>query len=100
MHKTIAAGIELLSSLKDMNIRFNPRPFTNPTPSTPWTTAVAIEEETPFDFHMAVAQKVDALIAEWEQQNESEELSQPEMPHHRFELDVEQKLSELATTLR
>jgi len=57
----------VLKSLKGKNIRFNPRPFSNPLQES--TNTIKVEKDMSFvDLHLEVAQKVDALIAQLEQE--------------------------------
>ena len=59
-------GWDSLKSLKTKNICFNSRPFLNPQLSS--EKFEAVEEPSFVDLHFEVLQKVDALIAESEQE--------------------------------
>ena len=64
-------GMGLVKFLKEHNIRFNPRPFSNPTPAFS-SQMVDIKTDSFVDLHMEVAAKVDALLAENEKDVEPE----------------------------
>jgi len=56
-------SLGFMSSLKDKNIRFNPRPFSKPKQPT----IKKINETDNFvDLHLEIREKVDQLIAEME----------------------------------
>ena len=59
-------GWDSLKSLKTKNICFNSRPFSNPQLSS--EKFEVVEEPSFVDLHLEVSQKVDALIAESEQE--------------------------------
>ncbi len=72
MEKTFENITGLLSSLKNKNIRFNLTPWKNED-TTITTTTVNVTNDTFVDLHMEVAKKVDALIAEMEGNEETED---------------------------
>ena len=65
-------GMGLMNFLKDHNIKFNPRPFSNLTPAISTSQIVNVKSDSFVDFHMEIAAKVDALIAENEKESEPE----------------------------
>ncbi len=64
--KTRMLSLGFLGKIKNVNIRFNPRPFSNPDAGS---GKVNTKNDSFVDLHLEVARKVDALIS----QNESEE---------------------------
>ena len=66
MQKPFENIVEVFSNLKNKNIRFNPRPWKNPEAETSSTNIEPVSD-TFVDLHMEVAKKVDALIAEMEE---------------------------------
>ena len=63
---------DTLKSLGNKNMRFNPRPFSSPI--GPSSKKIDVAEEISFvDLHLEVTRKVDALIAELEQETVIEE---------------------------
>ena len=79
-------GLGALQSLKNKNIRFNLRPFSNPVNLASETVEVS-KEMSFVDLHLEVAQKVDALLAELE--HEVQEPQEWEMAP-KEELDLAQ----------
>ena len=64
----------IISTLRQSNIRFNPRPWLNEETPTEEVQFQSVESATTMvkdnsfvDLHMKVAEKVDALIAEMEE---------------------------------
>ena len=68
MHKTFESIVEVFSSLKNKNIRFNPQPWKS-SETVASSTNVKTSNETFVDLHMEVAKKVDALIADMENED-------------------------------
>jgi len=64
-------GRDSLKSLKIKNICFNSEPFSNPQLSS--EKFEVVEEPSSVDLHLEVTRKVDALIAELEQETVIEE---------------------------
>ena len=64
-------GWDSLKSLKTKNICFNLRPFSNSQPSS--EKFEVVDEPSFADLHLEVTRKVDALIAELEQETVIEE---------------------------
>jgi hypothetical protein len=61
----------LLKDLWAVKIRFNPRPWSNPGHIV--TNVPKVEEKSFVDLHLEVAQKVDALIAQLDQEKSLED---------------------------
>ncbi len=64
----------IISTLRDTNIRFNPRPWLNQESSEevqfqPVENTTMVEDNSFVELHMKVAEKVDALIADMEEQD-------------------------------
>ncbi len=64
--------IEALSSIKEKNIKFNATPWKEAEVVTS-TTNVNVRNDTFVDLHMEVAEKVDALIADMDENNSTNE---------------------------
>ena len=63
---------DTLKSLRDKNMGFNPRPFSSSI--DPSSEKIDVAEDISFvDLHLEVTRKVDALIAELEQETVIEE---------------------------
>ena len=56
-------GMGIIKFLKQHNMKFNPRPFSNPD-QVRSSQIVNLNSEKFVDLHLEIAQKVDALIAE------------------------------------
>jgi len=69
MQKPFENLVGVFSSLKNKNIRFNPRPWKTPD-ETVSSTNIEPLNDTFVDLHMEVAKKVDELIAEMEENKE------------------------------
>ena len=61
--KTNLFGMGFISFIKKHNIKFNPRPFSNPNPVIS-SQMVNFRKDSFVDLHFEIAEKVDALIAE------------------------------------
>ena len=61
----LATELGLLSSLKNKNIRFNPRPFTN-------KKEIIKSKNNLVDFHLEITKKIDQIIAQHENENQEE----------------------------
>jgi hypothetical protein len=55
--------MRLINFIKEHNIKFNPRPFTNPAPVIS-SQILNLKKDSFVDLHLEIAEKVDALIAE------------------------------------
>ena len=75
--------IGFVDFLKEHNLKFNPRPFSNPD-IVASSQIVDVKTDSMVDLHLEIAKKVDALIAE----NEGEKL--PEFQEVPFFEDYEQ----------
>jgi len=60
-------GMGLISFIKEHNIRFNLRPFSNPTHIIS-SQMVDVRADNLVDLHLEIAEKVDALIAKNEKE--------------------------------
>jgi len=65
----------IIQFLKDHNLKFNPRPFSNPKHLMVSSQMVEVKSDKFVDFHLEIAQKVDALIAASEQEQKMPEIS-------------------------
>jgi hypothetical protein len=72
----LMTGMVFGDFLKDKHIKFNPRPFTDESPSSPLPHR---PQPPDVDLHWDIAEKVDRLIEEHEHLNQMEE--QVSMPH-------------------
>ena len=93
--------IDALKSLKDKNICFNPRPFSNPIHLH--MKQVKIEQmrkESFLELHFNVVEKVDALIAQMEQVQIPETINEMVLTHEtnvdvtpgKFMSDIERNI--------
>jgi len=71
----------LKNFLKEHNLRFNPRPFSNQENIT--TPVVNLKADNLVDLHVQVAERVDALIAEME--TEKPKTPKPETENNLFQ---------------
>ena len=69
VEKKILNPLEVINSLKNRNIRFNPHPWSNPR----HLVSRKIEDSFVEDLHSEVVTKVDALLAEWEKEKQVNE---------------------------
>ena len=67
----------LLNSLREYNIRFNPKPWVNTEDLTvePVNPVIKVEDTSFIQHHLEVARKVDALIAQMEQNDRFENIN-------------------------
>ena len=77
MENRLANIADFFKTLKKTNIRFNPRPFSNPmhmqlNQTMQTEPSVIVTQKDDFiDLHAEVVQKVDALLAQMESENTS-----------------------------
>ena len=86
-----------LKSLKGKRIRFNLRPFSNPTHLSSGRVE-AVEEMSFVDLHLQVAQEVDALIASLEQKTQQPQEWET-APREEVGLAPEKILSDLENSI-
>jgi len=73
-------------------IRFNPRPWSNPDPTSISSKKIEVKEQSFIDFHAEIVKKVDALITEHEREQFFEELEST--LERKIGLDAEKILTE------
>jgi hypothetical protein len=69
----------LLTTLRQYNIRFNPKPWANPNDFTegPVNSVIKVQDISFMRHHLEVTRKVDALIAQMEQEGRFENIDMP-----------------------
>jgi hypothetical protein len=92
MEKRMLGGMGVIEFLKNHNIRFNPRPWSNPTEIT--TKKIEVSETSFIDLHLEVASKVDALLAQLEQE-ENEPRAWDTIPEEEIEVTRQKIMSHI-----